>query len=69
MKMMTARDNDEIRQAIYSIIEKIGREKIKEEVTSSTKLSQKYMDIIMKEGTTRLASELELMKLMKQLQH
>lgn len=58
MKMTTARDNDEIRQAIYSVIENISREKIKEEITSNTKLSQKYMDIIMKQSTTKLASEL-----------
>ena len=58
MKMVALEIKMEIRQTIYSIIENIGKEKIKEEVTSNTKLSQKYIDIIMKEGTTKLASEL-----------
>ena len=45
----------EVKDILYSTIEGIGKEKIRSDVTSNIKLSQKYIDIIMCECISKLA--------------
>src|SRR5205085_6442229 len=47
----------EVKDILYSTIEKIGKEKIRSDITSNIKLSQKYIDIIMGECITKLDVE------------
>src|SRR5919205_194556 len=47
----------EVKDSLYSPIENIGKEKIRSDITSNIKLSQKYIDIIMNECITRLDVE------------
>ena len=45
----------EVKDILYSTIERIGKEKIRSDVISNIKLSQKYIDIIMCECISKLA--------------
>lgn len=47
----------EVKDSLYSTIENIGKEKIRSDITSNIKLSQKYIDIIMNECITKLDVE------------
>jgi hypothetical protein len=47
----------EVKDILYSTIENIGKEKIRSDITSNIKLSQKYIDIIMGECITKLDVE------------
>jgi hypothetical protein len=48
---------EQIKQSLYSVIEEVGKEKIRIEITSNIKSSRKYVDFIMKRCITKLASE------------
>jgi hypothetical protein len=47
----------EVKDILYSTRENIGKEKIRSDITSNIKLSQKYIDIIMGECITKLDVE------------
>jgi hypothetical protein len=50
---------DQAKQVLYKTIEEIGKETIQADISSNIYSSQRYIDIIMRQCSTRLTSELE----------
>jgi hypothetical protein len=50
---------DQAKQILYETIEEIGKETIQADISSNINFSQRYIDIIMRQCSTRLTCELE----------